>query len=559
MTNMTEERIVHSIVIPLGLWGHSRPLLHTCLNLLVSQPSLHITILLEPTARFQVGNELVSPALRHLHTPNNISTIEKDFTSNTNTNGLGNTTKSPMERLQLIVVESYAHAKEAFDPSHLVTEATSYAAMIPTFLEHLLKGNEKVVAVDNKFRGIKVTSVIFDLFQSFVPELMTGLLKTLHLDPIPLLGFCPSNAAAAWHHFATEASGGFIAITESHVKVDLANGRDIDEAYAEHGFASYGVVKQIPGLPPKYDYEYRPLLGAAICPIAVTRQVSTMYTSLWHPACSGLILPTIQELEEECHKALEVELGKPVYMVGIQFPRPMWQHTRQPIEMEKPEDCRVIEFLDGMEKKHGRNSVVYISFGSLWYPSLRLELIVYILDSLAEAVIPYVFAYATWLVTEQPKEIQEKIAAYPNGCMVKFAPQWQVLQHPAVGFAVTHCGSNSTAECIMTETPIVAMPFAADQGEFASMICDIYKAGITLRQTSTFKEKNANFDKYYDGTRIIGTEAAIKDELKHAWTTLKGLEGEVMRNNMRHLRSVAETSRTEGKGMSTMSRVGQCL
>ena len=77
-----------------------------------------------------------------------------------------------------------------------------------------------------------------------------------------------------------------------------------------------------------------------------------------------------------------------------------------------------------------------------------------------------------------------------RGKVVKFAPQWKVLNHPAVGFFVvnsdfacyllatlltpcinsqSHLGSNSMQESILAGMPIVAFPFAGDQSEITQL------------------------------------------------------------------------------------------
>jgi UDP:flavonoid glycosyltransferase YjiC (YdhE family) len=120
-----------------------------------------------------------------------------------------------------------------------------------------------------------------------------------------------------------------------------------------------------------------------------------------------------------------------------------------------------------MHAKHGR-SVAYVSFGSIWFPAARPELVQYLLTSLIQNSVPFLFAYATEMFAP-PQYLIELVDNYEDGESVKFAPQWQVLEHPATSFFVSHCGSNSAAEAILAGVPIVSMPFAADQGEFAAM------------------------------------------------------------------------------------------
>jgi hypothetical protein len=53
--------------------------------------------------------------------------------------------------------------------------------------------------------------------------------------------------------------------------------------------------------------------------------------------------------------------------------------------------------------------------------------------------VPFVFAHASFM-ERLGTEVLDKIYSRENAIEVKFAPQWQVLQHPATGFFVV-CAS----------------------------------------------------------------------------------------------------------------------
>ena len=75
----------------------------------------------------------------------------------------------------------------------------------------------------------------------------------------------------------------------------------------------------------------------------------------------------------------------------------------------------------------------YISFGSGFWPMMRPELVNYLLESLIENEFPFIFSYASPF-EQMPKDFIEKMNAREESCMVKFAPQWAVLDHPATGY-----------------------------------------------------------------------------------------------------------------------------
>lgn len=108
------------------------------------------------------------------------------------------------------------------------------------------------------------------------------------------------------------------------------------------------------------------------------------------------------------------------------------------------------------------------SFGSAFFPSGRPELAQWLVESLTESGVPFIFAYATDMLPVRD-DLIEYVRSNPMAYAIKFAPQWQILEHPATRFFISHTGSNSTAEAMMAGVPMVSHPFAADQGEFTAM------------------------------------------------------------------------------------------
>ena len=60
------------------------------------------------------------------------------------------------------------------------------------------------------------------------------------------------------------------------------------------------------------------------------------------------------------------------------------------------------------------------------------------------------------------KELEEK------GMIVAWCPQLDVLPHPSLGCFITHCGWNSTLECLASGVPVVAFPQWMDKGPTGS-------------------------------------------------------------------------------------------
>ena len=61
----------------------------------------------------------------------------------------------------------------------------------------------------------------------------------------------------------------------------------------------------------------------------------------------------------------------------------------------------------------------------MFWPMLRPELVVYILDSLLDNKVPFVFAHSAELAQTMQLDhaVLERINASEDACLVKFAPQ----------------------------------------------------------------------------------------------------------------------------------------
>lgn len=63
---------------------------------------------------------------------------------------------------------------------------------------------------------------------------------------------------------------------------------------------------------------------------------------------------------------------------------------------------------------------------------------------------------------------------------MKWAPQQEVLAHPATGGFFTHSGWNSTLESICEGVPMICSPCYGDQLPNARYVGDVWKIGVQL-------------------------------------------------------------------------------
>ncbi|TYG72145.1 hypothetical protein ES288_D05G456300v1 [Gossypium darwinii] len=78
-----------------------------------------------------------------------------------------------------------------------------------------------------------------------------------------------------------------------------------------------------------------------------------------------------------------------------------------------------------------------------------------------------------------PNGFEESVGE--RGCIVKWAPQKEVLAHAAVGGFWSHCGWNSTIESICEGVPMLCRPFFGDQLLNSNYICNVWKIGLELQ------------------------------------------------------------------------------
>lgn len=201
----------------------------------------------------------------------------------------------------------------------------------------------------------------------------------------------------------------------------------------------------------------------------------------------AFILNTFEELDGPIISQLRTKIPN-IYTVG-----PLHAHLKARLELEtnsstmgssnslREEDMSCIEWLDDQPFK----SVIYVSFGSLatvtkeqlmefWYGLVNSGhrfLWVIRIDSVADKNDEQEF----------PKELEEGTNA--RGYTVNWAPQEEVLAHPAIGGFLTHCGWNSTLESIYEGVPMICWPYLADQQTNSRFVGEVWKLGLDIKDT----------------------------------------------------------------------------
>ncbi|KAL8521134.1 hypothetical protein ACS0TY_011615 [Phlomoides rotata] len=140
------------------------------------------------------------------------------------------------------------------------------------------------------------------------------------------------------------------------------------------------------------------------------------------------------------------------------------------------EDEACLPWLD--QKPPG--SVLYVNFGSITV--LSPEQLLEFAWGLANSN-----RYFLWVI--RPDLVRGDSALLPDnyseeiegrGLMVGWCSQERVLAHPAVGGFLTHCGWNSTIECLAEGVPMICWPFFAEQQTNCRYACVEWGVGVEM-------------------------------------------------------------------------------
>ncbi|QRW23627.1 UDP-glucoronosyl and UDP-glucosyl transferase [Rhizoctonia solani] len=119
-----------------------------------------------------------------------------------------------------------------------------------------------------------------------------------------------------------------------------------------------------------------------------------------------------------------------------------------------------------------------------------------------------------------------------NAIFPEWTNQTAVLEHPAIHYFLSHGGWNSTTEALVRGVPMIFWPVSADQPINAIQIADTHDCGFELLQV---RDGPAKSTAYRRDTRIeiVGTDEAVREEMRKVMELSKGPRGHHQRRNIR--------------------------
>ncbi|KAH9849890.1 UDP-Glycosyltransferase/glycogen phosphorylase [Lenzites betulinus] len=493
----------HIVAFPHRAWGHTRPLINLSARL-VKLHDINVTFIVTDTSYDRTVSEL-----------------GRNFTAGE---------EAYAKRVRVVS----AGAVELWDFSSL-------DAFYNNLWLQLVAGEEVVCKkTGTRFDPLpKPDAVIIDCL---AVQLIRSIKKLSGTD-VKMYSWASASTYVLFHVFGPKQYGGrgsFIKDIEAEAQ---RTGRPLDDIAVEV-LRPTGKVIESPGLPPMYDFEYHP--QALPVPKAL---VGALFPHVFDSleACDGVLLNTTEPYEHEAVAAVRkwyAETGRPVYVCGPLVPPQSANATAN--EKQQSNDSDSIQvFLDSTLETSGEKSLLYIAFGSVYWPP-KAENIWAFLDVVMELNIPFILSHSSPMAVI-PEEVKEKVKAYGKGVLSLWSPQQTILQHPATGCFVTHGGHGSVIESICARVPLIFWPFAHDQPTSAVHTTDTLQVGYELIEVRTGP---AGLHKIYrSGRTPKGTIETIKEEARDVLTKAYGEDGAEKRKRLAAL-SQAITHEWEEGGAS---------
>ncbi|PAV16812.1 UDP-Glycosyltransferase glycogen phosphorylase [Pyrrhoderma noxium] len=306
-------------------------------------------------------------------------------------------------------------------------------------------------------------------------------------------------------------------------KDDITRNLEIEKAYRR----CHGELLSLPGLPPMYDYEFHPQETSV--PIAL--YAAPLFAKLPQllNECDGIIQNANPTIDKHAIDALHNWLSnKPIFNIGpLDFP--LFEKPRD----QNPSTLEALNFLNSSLLKHGPQSIVYISFGTLfWFK--KPELFWPIIDILIENNVPFMMSIASPFAVF-PDETLERINSSGLAYCSKWMPQTEILRHEACGWFMTHCGQNSATESLSAGVPMICCPFDADQPMNAASLTSTHDVAyelFELRSGEGLRPIHRLGNRSPEGT-VDSAQREFRDVLAKA----RGDDGARKRANIRALQS----------------------
>ncbi|KAG8991571.1 hypothetical protein FRB94_012430 [Tulasnella sp. JGI-2019a] len=340
----------------------------------------------------------------------------------------------------------------------------------------------------------------------------------------------PGVTCSFLSHFGPEEYGGLEDVdVQARAILEKQGGASYDEIVVSLYNTTNGKLYPNAGGIRMFDYENTPQATFPVripLPIPVlmgaVRLVNQYSDAAWINAARSFQPKNVQVMEDWYGG----KLGKKVFYVG---PQGAPAATADGAGDGSKSRSDVMAFLDAQPPK----SVIYISFGTIFYPIEQLWRIETLVTTLLETRTPFLFSRASQMFVPFSPKLEKALAESGGiGMAVDFVPQNDALDHPSMSAFLTHGGANSMNESILAGVLNIYWPQTADQPLHAAYMTENLDCAFELIQVRT----GVGAGPPARGGKVEGTPEAVAAEFKQILADIKGPVGERKRKNLGAIR-----------------------
>ncbi|KAJ7242105.1 hypothetical protein C8J57DRAFT_1726485 [Mycena rebaudengoi] len=503
----------HLLLTVLPAWGHVRPLCALAGRLVRENNNIAITILLAPNWITQAHVE-----------------IARQFPAGSDSDKIR--VVSLFDSAETQIFNLFAPHAEAYPAAYAKlarSEAITCATTGTTF--KALPAPAALIADFFATEQVKATRAI------------TG-------EEVPIFSFASGCAVSIIRALGPEKMGGRGDIKARAEAEAQRTGEDVVEIGEQMFKHTEGKIMQLPGLPAVYDYEFCPQNPPFEMPAYLLISGARSYVTLM--MADGLILGTLNAYDQEAISALDrwlSGLGKTLYTAGPLLPANYGSDSIS--STVSPRDGDIKAFLDTMLAEHGPKSTLFISFGTIFWPTVQ-EHLEELVDVLTEKKFPFILAHASPVAAVSPA-LSAKVKASRLGMLTPWCPQQFILNHAATGLFTTHGGHGGVSESLASGIPMVCWPFEGDQPDAALHLTHNLNVAFHLIEIRTGKGKLP----LLSGKVPQGTRAAVGAEFRSVIDDFRGNVGEEKKRNAQRMK--VEYARAWEDGGSARAAVDALL
>ncbi|XP_027362649.1 soyasapogenol B glucuronide galactosyltransferase-like [Abrus precatorius] len=304
------------------------------------------------------------------------------------------------------------------------------------------------------------------------------------------------------------------------------------EQYAPHlNVQSDSEKFTLPDLPDKLEMTRLQLPDWLRSPNPYTELMKTIKES--EKRSYGSLFNSFYDLESAYYEHYKKVMGTKSWGLG---PVSLWANqddsdksARGYVGERENEEQGWLKWLNSKPEK----SVLYVSFGSMnKFPQSQLVEIAHALEDSGHCFI--------WVVRKNGEgendggfleEFEERVKETNKGYLIwGWAPQLLILENPAIGGLVTHCGWNTVAESVNAGLPMVTWPLFAEQFFNEKLVVDVLRIGVGVGA------------KEWRNWNEFGSEVVKREDIGNAIALIMGggKEDEDMRRRAKELSGAAK-------------------